>query len=522
MDEARRMAAWLQAQNWPPGARVAILSKNCAWWIMADLAIWMAGHVSVPIYPTLNARSVRHILEHSEAKAVFLGATDDKEEVARALPSGIACVRLPTAPESEETGWDSIIAARSPLSGYPARPAEELATIIYTSGTTGIPKGVMHSFGSLTFSGVTAPRRLEVTTEERLLSYLPLAHIVERVGVETAALLYGFRVFFTEGIETFVVDLRRANPTVFLSVPRLLMKFQQGVFAKIPNEKLDRLLSFPGAGWYLRRRILGQLGLRGVKHAVSGAAPLPPEILRWYRRLGLNLGEGYGMTETLVTHLPLTGDVRAGFVGAAVDGVETRITAENELLVRSPMNMLGYYKDPENTRAAFTPDGFFRTGDLVEQAADGHVRIVGRIKEQFKTSKGKYVAPAPIEGMLSAHPEIEACCLMGAGMAAPFALVVVPPETRDRCADPAARQRLEESLCEHLREVNSRLDSFEQVAFLVIVAEPWTTGNGLVTPTLKIKRAAVESRYQGFVENWRACKAPVLWEGTPAKSSLAS
>jgi long-chain acyl-CoA synthetase len=522
ISEARCMAAWLEAQNWDPRSRIAILSKNCAWWIMADLAIWMAGHVTVPIYPSLRAHSVRQILEHSEAKACFLGATDEKEETARGLPAGIACICFPTAPESDHPDWDSLIANRAPITGSPARPANELATIIYTSGTTGMPKGVMHSFASLAFCAGAATRLLGITAEERVLSYLPLAHIVERVGIEVAALMLGFRIFFSEGVETFLVDLHRARPTIFLSVPRLLMKFQQHVFARISKDKLDRLLNFPIAGLYIKKRILRQLGLHTVRHAACGAAPLPPEILLWYRRLGLNLCEGYGMTETLITHLPAGGQVRAGYVGAALDGVESNLTEEGELLIRSPMNMLGYYRDPENTRASFTPEGFFRTGDLVQMDPDGQIRIIGRVKELFKTSKGKYVAPAPIESMLSAHPDVESCCLMGAGMPAPFALVVIHAETRERCADPAARKCLEESLHARLQEMNARLEPFERVTFVVIVQESWTVGNGLMTPTLKIKRAAVERRYQAFIDDWKRCNAPVLWEAAPqAESSMA-
>jgi len=167
------------------------------------------------------------------------------------------------------------------------------------------------------------------------------------------------------------------------------------------------------------------LGLDTVRHAASGAAPLPAAILQWYRQLGLNLVEGYGMTETLITHLPVPGNFRAGYLGCAIRGVEARLGENSELLLRSPMNMLGYYRDPQGTLVAFLPDGFFRTGDVAEIAPDGQLKIVGRMKEQFKTSKGKYVAPAPIESRLATHPAVEACCLMGAGLASPFAVILL-------------------------------------------------------------------------------------------------
>jgi long-chain acyl-CoA synthetase len=511
-NEVRRMAAWLEAQNWEPGTRIGILSKNCAWWIMADLAIWMAGHVSVPVYPSLKAQSVRQILEHAEAKACFLGATDEKETACFGVPPGMTCITFPNAAVGDHRPWDDVIAATAPLAGTPKRAADELATIIYTSGTTGMPKGVMHRFSAMRFTAWACIERLGLRSEERILSYLPLAHIVERIGAETVALCLGSRIFFTEGIDSFLTDLKRARSTLFLSVPRLLLKFQQGVFAKMPREKLDLLLRIPILNTYIKKRVLSQLGLDTVRLAACGAAPLQPELLLWYRKLGLNLAEGYGMTETFITHLPARGTVRAGFVGTAFPGVECKLGDNSELLVRSPMNMMGYYKDPQGTRAAFTEDGFFRTGDVCHIAPDGQLKIVGRVKEQFKTSKGKYVAPAPIESKLLAHPAVEACCLMGAGHPSPFAIVLLSMEARAQCGDTNAQKALGDSLHMQMQAVNAELDAHERVAFLAIVDGPWTIGNGLITPTLKIKRNALEGRYQDFVDEWKQRAAPVVWE----------
>jgi len=510
--EVRCMAAWLESQNWEPGTRVAILSKNCAWWILADLAIWMAGHVSVPIYPSLKPQSVRQILEHSEAKACFLGATDEKETACFAIPPGMPCVSFPTSTAGDHRPWDDIIASVKPMSGTPARAADDLATIVYTSGTTGMPKGVMHRFSAWRFTARAAIKLLGLTADERLLSYLPLAHIVERIGAEIVALALGSHLFFTEGIDSFLTDLKRARCTIFLSVPRLLLKFQHGVFEKIPRDKLDFLLRIPVVSAYVKKRILSQLGLETARYAACGAAPLQPELLLWYRNLGLDLEEGYGMTETLITHLPAPGTVRPGFVGAAFPGVECKLGDNSELLVRSPMNMMGYYKDAQGTRGAFTEDGFFRTGDVCHIAPDGQLRIVGRVKEQFKTSKGKYVAPAPIESKLLAHPAVEACCLMGAGHPSPFAIVLLSLEAREKCADAHSQRILSESLHVQMKTVNEDLDPHERVAFLAVVDGPWTIGNGLITPTLKIKRMALEDRYQELFEEWQQQEAPVIWE----------
>ncbi|HXB71539.1 MAG TPA: AMP-binding protein [Candidatus Acidoferrales bacterium] len=528
--EIRRMATWLKAQNWEPGSCVAILSRNCAWWIMADLAIWMAGHVTVPIYPSLKAQSIRQILEHCSAKACFLGATDEREATAGGIPAGVICVRFPTAapaaagdgPTGDWPAWEVLVTANRPISGNPTRPGDDLSTIIYTSGTTGAPKGVMHSFATFAFSAKSLAEFIGFTSRERILSYLPLAHIVERAGLEGTAIYLGYRVFFGEGLETFLADLTRARPTIFLSVPRLLLKFQQGVFAKIAERKLERLLRIPILNSFVKKRVLRQLGLDTVRNAACGAAPLPPELLLWYRKLGLNLGEGYGMTETLITHLSAPGSVRPGYVGCALPGVEAKINADGELLLRSPMNMLGYYKNPESTRASFTTDGFFRTGDLARIDPDGQLTIVGRLKEQFKTSKGKYVMPTPIESHLLAHPVVDACCLMGAGMAHPFAVVLLAGETLKAAALPAGRARVEQTLLDLMNLVNTQLDPHERLSFVAVAQGPWTVGNGFVTPTLKIKRNVLEARYQSCVDAWMRQNRPVVWESPPEDAIRAA
>jgi long-chain acyl-CoA synthetase len=519
--EIRRMAGWMQAQGWEPGSRVAILSRNCAWWILADLAIWMAGYVTVPIYPSLKAQSIRQILEHCAAKACFLGATDEREATEAGIPPGVRCVRFPTSAVNDWPAWEVLVTANRPIAGSPTRPGDDLSTIIYTSGTTGSPKGVMHSFATMAYDAKVLAELIRLNSAERVLSYLPLAHIVERAGMEGTAIYLGYRVFFSEGIDTFIKDLQRARPTIFLSVPRLLLKFQQGVFAKIPQRKLDRLLRIPILNRSVKKRVLRKLGLDTVLNAACGAAPLPPEILLWYRKLGLNLSEGYGMTETLITHLPAPGSVRPGYVGCAIPGVEAMVNQDQELLIRSPMNMLGYYKDPASTQAAFTPDGFFRTGDQARIDADGQLKIIGRVKEQFKTSKGKYVMPAPIESQLLAHPVVDSCCLMGSGLTRPFAVVLLAEETRKTTANPAERGAVEQILVSLMDSVNSQLDPHEQLSFVAVAEGPWTVGNGAITPTFKIKRNILEGRYQPCVDVWMSQNRPVVWEA-PAETARSA
>jgi long-chain acyl-CoA synthetase len=370
----------------------------------------------------------------------------------------------------------------------------------------------MHRFSVFVYLALAEIRVVGASPNYRLFSYLPLAHIAERGLVEASALYLGIRLFFLEKVDTFVTDLRRACPTIFFSVPRLYLKLQRRVLDKVPQPKLDRLLRIPLVNRLVRRRILGELGLSSVRLASSGGAALPLATLDWYRKLGLNLVEGYGMTETGITHTPVGGQFRPGYVGDGIPGVQTKIAETGEVLIKSPMNMMGYYKDPEGTRQAFTDDGFFKTGDVGELSADGWLKIVGRLKEQFKTTKGKYIAPGLVEKLLSTHPLVEACCVMGAGMASPFALILLSQPVRDGLSDPARKAETEQSLLALREDVNRQLEAHERLAFLVVVSEAWSIENGFLTPTMKLRRAALEARYAVHFDRWAAHNRHIVWD----------
>jgi long-chain acyl-CoA synthetase len=390
MDEARRVAAWLKAQGWEPGTRVAIMSKNTAWWFMSDLAIWMAGYVSVPIYPNLVAETVRQIMGHSECKLCIVGKLDDWKAMQPGIPAGLPCITTPLCEGKGKgfTAWDDIIRKTEPMKDSPTFTEDTMATIIYTSGTTGMPKGAVHGFGSFSHTAKALQSVLNSTTEDRALSYLPLAHVAERCLVEGASIYSGSRVYFAESLDTFLADLQRARPTFFFSVPRLWVKFQQGVFAKMPAKKLDRLMRIPILGGIVKKKILKQLGLDSVRFAGTGAAPLPPEVMTWYRNLGLELLEGYGMTEQFAyATSSMPGKSRIGYVGSATACTEVKLSDTGEVLTRGPAHMSCYYKEPEKTRETMTEDGWLRTGDLGEFDNEGRLKIVGRAKEQFKSSK---------------------------------------------------------------------------------------------------------------------------------------
>ena len=514
MDEVRRMAAHLKGLGFEPGAHIALLSKNTAHWLMTDYAIWMAGYVSVPLYPTLASSTVRQILTHSEARLLFVGKLDTWDEMRAGIPEGLPTIRLPLSPEFEAPGWDAIVAATPPMGGRPVRDGDELATIIYTSGTTGVPKGVMHSFATFAWSTSTVLKRIGRHENGRVLSYLPLAHVAERTVVEHGMLGLGLHVYFSESLATFAADMRRARPTIFFSVPRLWVKFQQGVLAKMPKQKLDRLLSIPIVRRVIARKVLTALGLQDCKFAAGGAAPMPPELLRWYQKLGLRLSEVYGMTENCgVSHATLREHPRPGTVGPPYDGIECRLDpGTQELQMRSPGVMLGYYRNPEQTRDAMTADGWLKTGDKGEIDAEGNLRIVGRVKDLFKTGKGKYVAPAPIEDRLVTHTAVEACCVTGANLGQPLALLMLNAETFGRAADPTERTQLEQSLAAHVESINATLDPHEQLDCVVVVRDAWTVDNDLVTPTLKVKRNRIEAVYGEHYETWVSTRRTVIWQ----------
>lgn len=512
--QVRCMAAWLQSQNWEKGSRVAIIGKNSAHWILADLAIMMAGMVSVPIYPTFNGEALSYILNHSESKACFVGKLDDTSNLQTGIPLHIPLITLPLAPQIQAMAWDNLIRNTAPLNDSLVMDANAICTIIYTSGTTGKPKGVVHTFHSMAWALSSAMERLPLNHSDRLISYLPLAHVAERMLVEQASLRFGAQVFFAESLDTFVQDLRRASPTVFFSVPRLWVKFEQGIHSKIAPKKLNFLLRLPLLGWLVRRKLLKELGLNQCRIAAGGAAPMPAEVLKWYRKLGLDLVEVYGMTENCgVSHSTLQHSERTGTVGLPYHDIECRIDPQTgEIQMRSPGMMQGYYKDTEQTAAAITSDGWLHTGDKGQVDEDGFLTITGRIKDLFKTSKGKYIAPAPLEDILVLHPDVEACCVTGANFAQPFCMVMLSANAIERSKKPEEKKMLEQSLLQHLKNTNEQLQPHEKLDFMVAMTTPWTPENGFVTPTLKVKRQRLEDVYGAQYDKWAKLTQPIVWE----------
>ena len=507
-DASRRIATALGSLGLSPGDKVAILAKNSAEWLMADLAIAMAGMISVPIYPTAGVETVRYILEHSEANAVFVGKLDEPEVATEAIPDGLPSISFPYPTTDCQHEWEALIEAHPPLQELPDPDPDDVMTILYTSGSTGNPKGVVISFGAYAYASMAARDIVDVSTEDHMFSYLPLAHVTERTVTAGPAIYGGTRCSFVESLKTFQQDLKRASPTIFISVPRLWVKFQTGVHSKIPPAKLDRLLSIPIVGGIVSKKIRRELGFENCRSFGSGSAPISPLTLEWYRKLGVNIGEGWGMSETSglsCGNTPFQAR-RIGTIGVPVAGTEIKLSDEGEVLIKSPGLFTEYFKQPELTAEVFSEEGFFHTGDKAEWDKDLEAfRITGRVKDIFKSAKGKYVTPVPIESKLSGNPLLEQVCVMGAGLPAPVAVAVLSD-----AAHAMSREDVEANLKTTLSEVNQSLESHERLGRIIVVDDEWTTENGLLTPTLKVKRDVLEDKYRELIsENF---DSPVVWE----------
>jgi long-chain acyl-CoA synthetase len=512
-NQARKMAAALRAMNLPEKSHIGIVSKNCAHWIISDLAITMAGHISVPFYATLVAEQLNQVLVHSECKVLFVGKLDNWKGMKDGVPASVKCIAYPSfyegCPSNEMDEWTSIINAHEPMQENVTPKHEDIATIIYTSGTTGVPKGVMLTFGA-TVSAInyTQNEILLHTENARFFSYLPLCHIAERNIVESASMATGGRVFFADSLDSFSKNLQTAMPTHFLAVPRIWTKFQQGILAKMPQSRLDLLLKIPFIKAVIKGKIQKGLGLSNAKVILTGAAPMPPALLDWYKKLGITIREAYGMSENVGAHTMMPANaIKSGTVGKPYEKVITRIDPDTgEIQMKAPWNTLGYYKEPVLTEGLFK-DGYLCTGDMGEVDSEGYLKITGRVKDMFKSAKGEYIVPAPIENMLAVNPIIEQVCVVGTGLPQPLALVVLSEIGKNM-----ERQSVIDSLETTLKRVNPNFKSYEALAKAIVVKEMWSVENNLLTPTMKIKRNIVEKHYHNKIEQWAGLDEKVVFE----------
>ncbi|MFC4347329.1 AMP-dependent synthetase/ligase [Kordiimonas lipolytica] len=478
------------------GHKTAILSKNRAHWILADLAILASGSVAVPVFTTMRPETFHYVLDFADVELLFLGESANWAEVKAHVPAGITIVTLPGVDAAEgDMTWDEFLALGDGKPTPQGHGPEDVATLIFTSGTTGKPKGVMHSMGSLGRATHTLVEQTESGTGWNFISYLPLAHLAERLIIELHALRIGGTIFFNESLETFGQDLALAKPNYFFGVPRIWDKLSSAVIAGTEGgtEALRAALTGPHADM-AAAAVRDKLGLASVEKLVSTTAPVPPHIKEWFKLFGLPLMDGYGQTEILPLATTPMGSNKPHTVGRPAPGVEVRITEEGELIARGPGCSLGYYKMPEKTAETFR-DGWVYTGDRAELDEDGFVILKGRVKETFKTAKGKYVAPMPIEAKFLESDYLDQACLVGHGMPQTVLLLVIA-----ELAEGLARDAIEAHVRERVAEINPTLERHAQVGAVLVAPEAWTIENGILTHTMKVRRERVLDQFGDAID----------------------
>nr|WP_298135992.1 AMP-binding protein [uncultured Pseudomonas sp.] len=524
-DSARRLTSALYNLGFNRGDKVAILSKNCAEWIITDLALQLGGFVSVPLYFDQTPETLRYVLEHSDAKAIFIGKLDQKvwDRLKGSIPTDL--LKIGFSFHGKDCDFDrqkdtdyslaELIDKSAPFDQFPVPADDDVWTIIYTSGTTGHPKGVVHCYRAPRHVG---PRTLDIfniTQNDRSLSFLPLAHVAERLLVATNSLYSGMQINFTQSLSTFQRDLCAVRPTIFFSVPRLWKKFQGGILEKMPQDKLDWLLRIPLVKHIVSRKVRKTLGLDQARIIVSGAAAISPSLLDWYARIGIHIAEGYGMTENFAYgFIGRPSEYKPGTVGKAMPDNGFLLSPDGEILFNCPTLMHGYYKDSEKTQEALDAQGYYKTGDLGVLDSQGYLRISGRIKEIFKTEKGEYVAPAPIEAQLASFKGFEQICLAGSGLTQPVAVVTLAEAYQN-----SPRSEIGEAIDSFVKQLNASLLNHEKISGVVISTKDWSPDTGFVTPTLKVKRNKVEEQYSTLMAHVSTSGETVVWESGQTASA---
>ena len=488
-DQVRRIAAFLISKNYAPGSRIAVWSANSKDWPIVDLAIMLSGHISVPVYPGQDIESANYIFNHSECRLAFLGAFDLSARADEALADGMETVAMLGCSIECGQSVDTIVREFEPYDESPVPDLEDIFTIIYTSGTTGNPKGVMHMHQTPghVVPGLAKSFRM-VGQENRLFSFLPMSHAAERIIVELISLYTNASLSFSEGLETFADEVRSVQPTFFFAVPRLWVKFKQGVDAKVPAEA--QLNDEQKAG------IARQLGLGEARCIITGSAPCPRDVQDWFLSMGIALRDGYGMTENFVHGCAWIKNDQpiSGCVGQPMDeSIQVRISDEGEIQFKSKGLMKGYYLEPEKTAEVFQ-DGWYCSGDSGKFDEDGNLWVTGRISEVFKTSKGKFVVPTRVEDFFGRCAHLGQFCVMGHGFDKPVLLATLSENSAT-----LDEEMLRSDLEDVLSEVNGELAVHEQVGN-IFVAPEWTIENGLLTPTMKLKRKQIEETYRAEVE----------------------
>ena len=515
---ARRLATGLKSLGLKKGSHIGLISKNCREWIIADLAIIMAGYVSVPFFPNLKSTEIKSLIEFGEVSALFVGKLENWEEMKNGVDKDLPIIAFPhyenNSIVSEGFQWDEFISKFEPQRENYHPNLDDVWTIIFTSGTTGNPKGVVLSFKinqstDVMYTKNYNPLCVDFEGNNSFFSYLPLNHIAERIAIEFTAFKNGGIISFTESIETFVKNLSDVQPSVFFGVPRIYTKFQLGILSKFNQKKLDILLAIPLLSNIIKKKLKKALGLYNAKVVVSGAAAMQIAQRNWFRKIGVNITIGYGMTENcaITTQLPGSNFTKPGSVGKVQPQVEIKIDdSTEEVLMRGPYMMLGYFNDKIITNNTIK-DGWLHTGDKGRIDSDGYLYITGRVKDTFKTSKGEFIDPGKIEAMFGEVDFFDQICVVGLGIPQPIMLVNI-----SEVGKKLEKNDLENKLTEKLNSVNELSFNYKKVAKIIICKDFWTPENEILTPTMKIKRGNVDKLYQDNYLDWYNNSKKIVWE----------
>ena len=515
---ARKLATGLKSLGLPKGSHIGLMSKNCREWIIADLAIIMAGYVSVPFFPNLKSHEIKNLLEFGDVKALFMGKVENWDEIKNGINNEIPVIAFPHYKGNSKIDrgyqWNDFINQFEAQKENYHPNIDDIWTIIFTSGTTGNPKGVILTFGinqntDIMYTKEYNPLGVDFEGNNSFFSYLPMNHIAERIAIEFTSFKNGGVISFTESIDTFIKNLSDVQPSVFFGVPRIYTKFQLGILSKFNQKKLDLLLSIPFLSSLIKKKIQKSLGLSNAKVIVSGAAAMQVAQRNWFRKIGINITIGYGMTENcaITTQIPGTNFNKPGSVGTVQPNVEIKIDKETEeVLMRGPYVMAGYYNDIETTNKTIK-NGWLHTGDKGKIDADGHLYITGRVKDTFKTSKGEFIDPAKIEAKFGEVEYFGQMCIVGLGVPQPIMLVNISDLGKK-----LEKKELIEKLENKLESVNSTLFNYLRISTIVICIDEWTPQNEILTPTMKIKRGNVDKMYMGKYDEWHHTNEKVIWE----------
>jgi long-chain acyl-CoA synthetase len=487
--EINALASWLEQHLGSSGHRVGILSKNRPHWYFADFGSIAAGNVVVPMFTTLPGKTADYVMSFTEMKLLFVGETENWDQVQPVLPADIQLVCLPGVEvEQDHLRWEDIVAPhRGSKPTYQCQP-DDLVSLVFTSGTTGVPKGVMQTHKSNIVPVSRFSEAFGADMGARYFSYLPLSHIAERQIVEGASLINCGEVHFNENMGTLLRDLPECRPDIMFGPPRVWEQLQQGIIAQFGSqEAIDAALAADSEG--VGKMVREKLGLDQASYLLTAAAPTPPALIHWYDRFGIRLMEGFGQTECMGPIVTNPDDRRVGSIGKPMPGCEIRISEDQELQVKADGCSPGYYNMPEKTAETFV-DGWIYTGDKVKVDEDGFYYITGRVKDYFKTIQGKFVAPTPIENIFAENPHTEQICLLGRG----YSKTVMTCVLSD-LAQQQPGELIEAALRERVDAVNEATEKHARVGAVIVSTEPWTIDNGVLTPTMKIRRERIEELF---------------------------